>query len=276
MNFEKLKPLFKYAYPLMFMGLAGVTNDMLSRPMLKYYLPEGFYEGLTNQEVLGIFGACYKLATFMLIGIQAFRFASEPFFFSSSKDKNSPELFAKVMHWFVIAGCFFLFSISINLDIIKLIFLRSEAYWQGLHIVPILLLANLFLGVYYNLSIWFKLSDRTHFGSWISIFGAILTVTLNIIFIPIFGYEGSALVTLLCYLSMCSVSFYLGQKYYPIPYKVGKNIIYVTGTLVLTYLVMSINVENQIIATTFHLVAMGLFLGIVFFIEKNNFKFKTS
>lgn len=276
LDFKALKPMLIYAYPLMFMGLAGVTNEMLSRPMLKYYLPEGFYTGLTNQEVLGIFGACYKLSIFMTLGIQAFRFASEPFFFASSKDKNSPELFAKVMHWFVIAGCFTLFAISINLDIISLVFLQSEAYWKALNIVPILLLANLFLGIYYNLSIWFKLSDKTYFGSWISIFGAVITIVLNIALIPIMGYEGSALVTLICYFTMSAICFYLGQKHYPIPYNLWRNLGYILGTVLLTYLVMSIHIEDMALSISFHFMAILAFLGLVFLLEKNHIKFKSS
>lgn len=270
-----LKPMLIYAYPLMFMGLAGVTNEMLSRPMIKYYLPEGFYEGLTNQQVLGVFGACYKLSVFMALGIQAFRFASEPFFFSSAKDKNSPELFARVMHWFVIAGCITLFTISINLDIISLVFLQSSDYWQALNIVPVLLLANLFLGIYYNLSIWFKLSDRTYYGSWISIFGAVITIVLNILLIPLMGYEGSALVTLICYVSMSVASYYLGQKHYPIPYETIRSLAYIIGTVILTYAVMSIKIDDMILSVSFHFVAVLAFLGVVFILEKKNIKYKT-
>lgn len=275
LDFKALKPMLIYAYPLMFMGLAGATNEMLSRPMIKYYLPEGFYEGLTNQEVIGIFGACYKLSVFMTLGVQAFRFASEPFFFSSAKDKNSPELFAKIMHWFVIAGCVTLFAISINLDIISLLFLRSNEYWQALNVVPVLLLANLFLGIYYNLSIWFKLSDRTYYGSWISIFGAVVTIVLNIVLIPLMGYEGSALVTLVCYVSMSVASFYLGQKYYPIPYGVKRSVAYILGTVVLTYLVMALKIDDLVLSASFHFMAVLIFLGAVFFLEKKNIKYKT-
>ena len=275
LDLKALQPMLKYAYPLMFMGLAGAINEMLSRPMLKYYLPEGFYPGLTNQEVIGIFGACYKLSVFMTLGVQAFRFASEPFFFSSAKEDNSPELFSSVMHWFIVGGCFTLFSVSINLDIISLIFLQSKSYWQALHIVPILLLANLFLGIYFNLSIWFKLSDKTFYGSWISFFGATVTVVLNIILIPVMGFEGSALVTLICYFSMCVISFYLGQKHYPIPYQTLRNSLYILGTVALTYLVLSIEFKSQVWATSFHFVAVAIFLFLIVILEKRNIKFKS-
>ena len=271
-DFHLMKPMLKYAYPLMIMGLAGVTNEMLSRLMLKYYLPEGFYPGLTNQEILGIFGACYKLSVFMTLGIQAFRYASEPFFFSSAKEKDSPEMFGKVMHYFVIGGCFTLFAISINLDIISLIFLQSEEYWEALHIVPVLLLANLFLGIYFNLSLWFKLSDKTHYGSWISIFGAIITIVLNLLLIPVMGYEGSVLVTLLCYFSMCAISFYYGQKHYPIPYNTIRNLAYIAITTALTYAVMAIDIPNQFWATSFHIVLVIAFIGLIFLVERKNIK----
>ncbi len=272
LDLEKLKPMLRYAYPLMIMGLAGATNEMLAKPMLKYYLPEGFYPGLTNQEVIGIFGACYKLSVFMTLGIQAFRFASEPFFFSSAKDKDSPEMFGRVMHYFVIAGCFALFAISINLDIISLVFLQSKEYWRALHIVPILLLANLFLGIYFNLSLWYKLTDRTYFGSWISIFGAFITITFNILLIPVMGFEGSVLVTLFCYFSMSAISYYYGQKHYPIPYQTIRNLLYIAGTVVLTYAVMAIEIKDQLWATSFHVLMVVGFIMLIFLVERKNIK----
>lgn len=273
-DWNYLKPMLIYAYPLLFMGLAGVTNEMLSRAMLKSWLPEGFYEGRSNLAALGIFGACYKLSVFMTLGIQAFRYASEPFFFSQAKDKNSPLLFGKVMHWFIIVASFILLAVSINLDIIGLLFLRSADYREGLHVVPVLLLANLFLGIYYNLSIWFKLTDKTYFGSWISIGGAVGTIILNILLIPVMGYEGSALVTLFIYFSMSAASFLLGNKYYPIPYQVKTGMAYITITVVLTYLVMSVDLQDQLLATAFHFFVMVLFIVVVFLLEKRNFSTK--
>jgi O-antigen/teichoic acid export membrane protein len=231
-----LGDMLKYAWPLLLIGFAGVTNEMLSRAMLKYLLPEGFYEGRTNLEALGIFGACYKLSVFMTLGIQAFRYAAEPFFFSRAMDKESPALFAKVTDVFVIFGCWVLFAISINLDILGGLFLRNPIYLEGLVVVPYLLMGGLFLGIYYNLSIWYKLTDRTVFGAAIAIAGALVTIALNLLLVPNYGYEGSAWTTLLTYLSMVVMSYYWGQKYYPIPYKVGKGITYLIITAISIFL----------------------------------------
>jgi O-antigen/teichoic acid export membrane protein len=222
-DWEYFKPMLHYAYPILITGLAGVTNEMLSRVMLDGWLPKGFYPGKTTEDALGIFGACYKLSVFMNLGIQAFRFAAEPFFFSKEKDKGSKDLFAETMHWFVLAGCLTFLAISINLDLLQQI-LRREAYREGMHIVPMLTLGYFFLGIYYNLSVWFKLTDKTYYGTYISVGGAILTVVLNIILIPHYGYEGSSLVTFLCYFLMSIACFYFGQKYYPIPYKTLRDV----------------------------------------------------
>ena len=270
---QLLRAMLVYAYPLLFMGLAGVTNEMLSRVLLKYWLPEGFYPGKTSLQALGIFGACYKLAIFMNLTIQAFRYAAEPFFFSSSDNKNSPELFAKVMHWFVIVCSFILIAVSINLDIIGLIFIRGAEYREGLHIVPILLLAYLFLGVYFNLSIWFKLSDQTHYATRITVVGAILTIGLNLILIPVLGYTGSALATFGCYFSMAVICYFIGQRYYYIPYKTFKDLSYICGTALLTYAVMQVKLDNQILATSFHLMIVLVYMGIVVFLERKELSF---
>lgn len=229
--------MFVYASPLMIMGLAGVTNEMLSRALLKYLLPENFYPGQSNLEILGIFGACYKLSVFMTLAVQAFRYAFEPFFFSRSKDKDSPALFAKVMHGFIIFGAFSWLIISILLPDLAPVFLRQKSYLSALNIVPWLLGGGLFLGIYYNLSVWYKLTDKTHFGAWITIVGAVFTILMNVVFIPIFGYMGSAITTFIAYLLMTVISLILGQKYYPIPYHVIKGSFYLVlaGGLIIAF-----------------------------------------
>jgi O-antigen/teichoic acid export membrane protein len=270
-NWELLKPMLKYAYPLLFMGLAGVTNDMLSRAMLKELLPEGFYPGKTSLEALGIFGACFKLAVFMNLTVQAFRYASEPFFFAKSTEKNAPLLFRDAMHWFIIIASFILLSVSINLDIIGLL-LRKPEYREGLDVVPLLLLAYLLLGVYFNLSIWFKLSDKTFYGTWITIIGAIITIVLNIFFVPVLGYMGSAFASLGCYLSMVLICFYFGQKYFPIPYRIKSGIFYLICAMLLIFLSNMAGFDSQISATSFHLFVMLIYLAIVVIIEKRRLK----
>lgn len=262
--------MYRYAYPIMLTGLAGMTNEMFSRITLIKWLPDGFYPGKSEEYALGIFGACYKLAVLMNLTIQAFRYAAEPFFFSNASEKNSPQLFARVNHYFILVCCTILLAVSVNLDILKY-FLGDPAYWEGLHIVPILLLAYLFLGIYYNFSVWFKLTDKTYFGTLITIFGMIITIGANYLLIPIAGYEGSAIAALLCYVAMTMVCYIAGQRFYPVPYQVGSGLAYILVTLALLYGVNAVTIHNQIFAFLFHSAVILLYLIGVYFIERRNF-----
>lgn len=232
LNKQLLQPMLKFAIPLVVVGTAGMVNETIDRILLKQLLPNGF-DGNSNQEVVSIYGAAYKLSIFMTLVIQAFRYAAEPFFFSKAKDKKSPELFAKIMKWFIIACAFIFVGVSLERHFIGTIFLRQVAYHEGLIVVPILLLANLFLGTYYNQSIWYKLTEKTRYGSIISIIGAVVTIALNIALIPILGYMGSAITTLVCYFLMSMISYIWGQKHYPIPYDLKNAFFYIiTSTII--------------------------------------------
>jgi O-antigen/teichoic acid export membrane protein len=266
-NLPLLSEMWRYAYPLLFTGLAFVTNEMLSRVMLRHWLPEGFYGDKSNLAAVGIFGAVYKLAMLISLGIQAFRYASEPFFFHRAADKNSPELFAKVMHWFIIIAAVVFLAVSLNLDILQHL-LRREEYREGIHVVPLLMLGSIFLGIYSNISIWYKLTDRTHFSTWITLSAALLTLVLNYLLIPIWGYEGSALVTFMAYFFMATVSFVLGQKYYPIPYKVGAGLSYIASAAVLAFLLWDFYFVNQWVTSAFHFAVLGAYVAMVYWIEK--------
>ena len=263
--------MFSYAYPVMITGLAGMTNEMFSRLTLEWWLPENFYPGQSSDYALGVFGACYKFGMLMSLTVTAFRYAAEPFFFSSAADKNSPQLFAKVNHYFIIVCCIVLLGVGINMDILKY-FLTSEAYWEGLSIVPVLLVAYLFLGAYYNFSIWFKLTDQTHYGTIITVGGAIVTIASNFLLIPIFGYWGSSLGTLICYFSMAISCYLLGQKFYPIPYSLMKSLAYILITTVLVYGVNAIMIPNPWIAGVFHFLVIGLYLLLIYLLEKAYFR----
>ncbi len=271
-DWKMIKPMLVYAYPLLFMGLAGATNEMLSRAMLKKILPDNFYPEYSNLAALGIFGACYKLSIFMTLAIQAFRYAAEPFFFSKSQDKNSPFLFRDVMHWFIIFGSLIFLVVSLNLDLVASVFLQSDIYWEGLEVVPVLLLANLFLGIYYNLSIWFKLTDRTYFGTYISFLGAAITIGFNFWLIPIYGYQGSAVVTLITYLTMTILNYFLGQKHYPIPYRLNIGLFYIVLAVVIYYLVLSIPVENEFAFKVIGWISILIYMGIIYFAERKRLK----
>ena len=261
---QQLRPILVYAWPLLLMGLAGTVNEMLSRAMLRHWLPVGFYPGHSNEAVLGIFGACYKLSVFMLLGTQAFRYAAEPFFFAQAQQRNAPVLFSTVMHWFILGACFILFAVSANLDLLGHLLLRQAAYRTALPIVPYLLLAYLLLGVYYNLSVWFKLTDKTHYGTWLASIGALVTVMLNRLLIPQLGYWGSVWATVASYATMSGLCYYWGQKYYPIPYRLGRQLLYVVSTLASVHLVRGIAYPSWAYAVVGNLVLTVLFGGLLY------------
>ena len=267
---KSLSPqMFQYAYPVMITGVAGMINEMFSRTMMEWRLPENFYDGITSKEAGGIFGVSYKFAVFMNLGIQAFRYAAEPFFFSNAQDKNSPALFAKVNHYFIITCCVVLLGIGINLDLIK--FLTDEDFRMGMSIVPVLLLAYLFLGIYYNISIWFKLTDKTYYGTVITVIGAVITIAGNYILIPMYGLMGSAIAALLCYSFMAIICYWLGQRNYPIPYTVSKDVGYIIFTYSILSIVNQIVIDNQWLSFGFHMMVIFVFLGFIYLVERKTF-----
>ncbi len=268
---KELTPaMMRYAFPVMITGIAGMYNEMFSRVTLEYWLPENFYLTLNRQQAVGVFGACYKFAVFMSLGIQAFRYAAEPFFFSNAASKNSPQLFARVNHYFIITCCAVLLAISINLDILK--YFIGKEYWIGLPVVPILLLAYLFLGVYYNLTVWFKLTDKTQYGTYITIGGAIITLAANYLLIPLFGYMGSSWAALLCYFSMAAACYFIGQKFYPIPYAIWKGLAYIVLTMGIVAVVNTVVIDNVWLSVSFHAGVMAAFVITVYFVERRYFR----
>lgn len=207
-----LKAMLKYSAPLLIVGMAGMVNETFDRLILIQILPIG--EGEMQN---GIYGANYRLAMLMTIFVQAFRFGAEPFFFKNEQDKDSNKNKALILKYFIIACTLIFIGTYANLPWIKRIFM-PENYWPGLKAVPILLLANLFLGVYYNLSIWYRLSNKTIYGAVITIIGACITIAINFLFIPKYGYMACAWATFITYAVMVIISYFLGQKYYPIKY----------------------------------------------------------
>ncbi|RDC64648.1 oligosaccharide flippase family protein [Adhaeribacter pallidiroseus] len=267
LDFTFMIPLLRYGYPIMLMGFAGIVNELLDRILLLELLPTNFYPGLTSKGALGVYGGCYKLATFMTLAIQAFRYAGEPFFFAQAKEKNSANTFALVTKWFVIVCAFIFLFISVNLEDFKFL-LRQPSYYQGMAVIPILLLANLFLGVYYNVSTWFKLTDKTYFGTFISFGGAAITIILNIALIPVLGYIGCAWATLVCYFSMAVTCYYFGQKYYPVPYPIITMAGYLALAIGLVYASWYVSVSDFLWRHLFHLGLCGIYLVIIVLIEK--------
>ena len=214
-----------YSYPLVIVGMGGIVNDMLSRLIYQHVvdLPEE-----QAKHELGVFANIIRLSILITIAIQAFRMAAEPFFFNRSKEENAPRTYARVMKFFILVCCFLFLGISLYIDIVKWFFLsihRSE-WTEGLYVVPLFAMANVFLGIYYNLSIWYKLTNKNMMGAAITIAGALITIALNIILIPKLHYLGAAIATFCCYTFMMVISYVLGQKYYPIPYAKKKLIAY--------------------------------------------------
>lgn len=263
-NFVIWKKMAKYAAPLLIVGLAGIVNENLDKILLKYLLP---FTSSENIYYVGIYGACYKLSILMTLFIQAFRFAGEPFFFQHAEQKDAKELYAEVMDYFVIIGCIIFLLVLFYIDIFK--YFIDEKYWSGLHIVPILLLANLFLGIYYNLSIWYKLTDKTKYGAYIALIGAVITLELNYLLIPVYGITGAAWTTLICYASMVIISYLIGKAYYKIHYNVHLIIVYILLACLFYWVGTIINNSYSEILSLIAKTALFLsYLLIVFLIEK--------
>ncbi len=224
-----LKQMLLYGLPLVFAGFAGMINETLDRAVYKYLAPDS---NIAMKE-LGIYSACYKLSIIMTLFIQTFRFAAEPFFFSQQGTENNRELYARVMKYFVIACSVIFIAVILFLNVFKLFI--GEKFHSGLAVVPVLLLANMFLGIYYNLSIWYKLTGQTRFGAYFSLTGAVITIVLLFVLIPRMGYMGAAWTTLICYASMMALSYATGQKNYPVPYDLPRIFTYILLALLIYF-----------------------------------------
>lgn len=218
-NFPVWKEAMLYAMPLAIAGFAGMINETFDRIMLGKWAPVHSIEQARFE--VGTYSACYKLSILITLFIQAFRMGAEPFFFKQSVKEDAQKTYARVMKFFVITITVMFLVVALYLDIWKY-FIRNKAMWDGLRVVPVLLFANMFLGIYYNLSIWYKLSHKTSAGAWITLIGAVITLVVNYVGIPKFNYMACAWATFLCYGSMMVVSYIWGQKYYRIPYATKK------------------------------------------------------
>jgi O-antigen/teichoic acid export membrane protein len=215
------KKMMPYALPILVVNIAGLVPISMDKILLPF-LYSGSHE--TGMQQLGIYGANAKIAVIMLLFIQTFRYAADPFFFSEAQNKNAKQTYARVMHWFVIFGSFIFLSTMMFIDIIK--YMVGTNYREGLYVVPILLMANLMLGIYYNLSFWYKLTNKTIYGAWFSVVGAIIAIALNFILVPRFGLYGSAWSVFAAYFVPLLLSLYFGRKNYPIPYQIKSMVFY--------------------------------------------------
>ncbi len=250
------KQVMRYCYPLIIVGLGGMVNDVLSRLIYRHAVnlpPE------QADHELGIFANIYRIAVLITIVIQAFRMAAEPFFFSQSKEENAPRTYARVMKFFVLVCCFLLLGIGLFLDVIEWAFIKISPRWaEGLGAVPLLALGNVFLGIYYNLSVWYKLTNKNSYGALITIGGALITVVLNLLLIPRWHYTGAAIATFCCYLFMMVACYRLGQKHYPVPYPRKKLTAYIVIVLLLYFI--HLGLTHFVSANLLFSIATGLLL----------------
>ena len=255
-DYQYFKKMLKYAFPLVIFGLATIVNDTMNRIFIKNFGPEE-----TAQSMVGIFNACFKISIFMTIFIQAFKYAAEPFFFSKANDFDAKKAYSDIMNIIVIICSIMFLGIMLYIDIIQ--YFVGPDYRVGLKIVPILLLANLFSAILYNLSIWYKLSDKTIYGAFISIFGAFITVTLNIALIPKFGFMGAAWASFFCYFSMMVSSYILGQKYYPVNYQIKNIILYILLAVAFYIISIYIPIDNFYTKMSVNTVLLIIYLSII-------------
>jgi len=252
------KSMMRYALPVMVAGIAFAINETFDRPLLKFM-------GVSESDI-GTYSACYRLAIFMTLFTTAFRLGIEPFFFSHSKNENAQHTYATITKYFVIFGSVILLGVVAFADLLKLLLLRDEIFWDAMDVVPLIILANFFLGIYTNLSVWYKLSDKTRMGAYISILGAVVTLSFNFALIPVWGYMGSAIATVAAYGTMMAVSYFIGAKYYPIPYDVKKMGLYIGLSAGLSALSFYVPVLRE--TYIFGFVALIGFMALIYKNEK--------
>jgi len=264
------KKMLFYAFPLIFAGMAGIVNETFDRLLLRYLLPKDI---ATSQ--VGIYSACYKISILMTIFIQAYKYAAEPFFFAQAKEKDAKEVYARIMDYFIIiVSLIFLGTMLYLDDFILPLLIRKKEYLEGRGVIPVLMMANLFLGVYWNLAIWYKLTGKTSWGAWLSLIGAVITLILNFWWIPlgsdhiIYSYYGSAWATFICYGAMMILSYLIGQKYFPVNYNLGKFGGYLGLSVLLFAVSTLIKPELAVLRIGFHTFLLLIFIGIVYLVEK--------
>lgn len=257
------KRMITYAMPVMVAGIAFTINEVFDKYLLSELLPADI-----AKSEMGKYAACYKLALFMTLFATAFRMGIEPFFFSHSDTKNPQKAYAQITNYFVVLGSIILLAVVVFADILKQLFVLDSSYWDAMNVVPIILLASFFLGIYHNLSVWYKVTDRTKFGAYISMIGAILTIIINVALIQYFSYVASAIATLVAYGTMMLLSFYFGRMYYPIPYNFRKIIFYLGVSILFSIISFYIFDRNLFVGIPLLLI----FLGLVYKMEIDNLK----
>ncbi|MEM1320882.1 MAG: oligosaccharide flippase family protein [Bacteroidota bacterium] len=267
---ELWNQMMAYALPLVIVGLAAVTNQLLNLPLMKHYLPGSTAENIAQ---VGIYSACYKIAILMSLFIQAFNYAAEPFFFRNANRDDARHIYAQVGQAFAMVGSLGFLGIMLYLDIFK--HLVDSNFWTGLGIVPILLLAFFFLGLYYNFSIWFKLKDRTIIGAYISVTGALITISLNLVLLPRIGFYGAAYAALACYGFMACASYLTGRYHYPINYPIYRMLAYILLALLfygLSTLYRPMLEGRWLLILPINTLVLLAYIALLYFLEKDRIR----
>ncbi len=264
-DLELWRKIMPYTLPLLLAGFAGMINETLDRFILLYLIkPE-----IIAKEQIGIYGACYKISIIITMFVQAYRYAAEPFFFSTAKDPDFKKTYADITKYFIIICLLIFLATMFNLSWIQ--YFVGKNFRSGLKVVPILLLANLCLGVFYNLSMWYKLAHKTMFGAYLTVFGAIITIVINVVFVRYCGYMASAWATLICYASQMVISYFLSNKYFPVKFDMPRIGIYVALSLILYLVSGQLHFESNTIVLAINNCLLLLFALVVFFIERPSF-----
>ena len=257
LNREMLINMYGYSWPILIANLSYLVNENMDKILLGKLLPAN------SLDDVGIYGACCKIAVFLSIFVNAFRLGAEPFFFNHAKNKNAGQTYARIMNYFVIAVCIIFVALVTNIELLKYFIggrgnaAQQTLYWTGIPVIPPLLFGYVSLGIYMNLSVWYKLSDQTKYGLYISGVGAIITIVLNVIFIPKYSYMASAWISFIAYTSMMVLSYIWGQKNYPIPYNLKKNLVYIIISIILVYLSFYVFKRNIFVGNALLLLFAG-------------------
>lgn len=252
-----IKRMLKYTAPLLILGLAGVMNQTIDK-ILYPFLFSDTKEALSQ---LGVYGACAKIAVVMTMFTQAFRYAYEPFIFAQHKSKDQTLAYSIAMKYFIIFALLIFLAVMFYIDLLK--YFVAKEYFEGIRVVPIVMMGEIFFGIYFNLSLWYKLIDKTHYGAIFSIMGCIVIVCINIIFVPLYGYVASAWASFICNLVMMLLSYFVGQKYYPIKYDLKTIFFYSILACGIYVVAMQPNIENEVLRLTYRTIFLLVFVYII-------------
>lgn len=266
-DFGTWKRMLAYTWPLMIVAIAGSINLSMDKILLANLLPGASEEEVMSQ--VGIYGACYKVSIIMTLFVQTFRYAADPFFFSEAGKSDSRIIYADVLKYFTIVTSLLFLATTLYLDVV--IRFIGENYREGRAVIPILLMGNLFLGIFYNLSFWYKLTNKTIYGAGLSVLGAAITVLLNIVLIPKIGYAGSAWASFTAYFIMMISSYFLGKKHFPVPYNLRKILFYLAFAVILFFVFSFTALEESIFKYLFSTLLIGIYMVVIFILERKHF-----